>query len=167
MFEISSKKLTAGQRSVSFRAAAEGDESLLRNLYASTRSQEMALTGWNQAQQDVFLKMQFNAQQAHYRSHYPDAEHLVILLDGQGIGRIYIADKGDEIRILDLTILPSHRGGGIGALILNEAMSEATTLGKPLTINIESDNPSLSLFERLGFHKAENDGYRYLMKFQG
>ena len=43
------------------RLATSEDESFLLSVYAGTRTEEMALAAWNAAQQDAFLRMQFNA----------------------------------------------------------------------------------------------------------
>lgn len=165
MLTTLTRDLNVDGQCVSFRPVEAQDEQLLLDLYASTRAQELALTGWDQAQQELFVGMQYRAQQAHYTSHYPKAQHVVILVKDQAIGRVYVADKGDEIRILDMTILPDHRNLGIGTGILRGAMKESDQLQRCLTINVERDNPSLALFDRLGFQPAEDDGYRYLMRY--
>jgi ribosomal protein S18 acetylase RimI-like enzyme len=152
---------------ISFRLAEPGDHAFLLAVYTSTREEEMALTDWNIEQQQAFVAMQFNAQQLHYRSKYPEAEHLIIVLDGKGIGRLYIADRDEGIEILDITILPEHRNKAFGSMIIKELIAEAAAGYKPLRIYVETYNPSLRLFERLGFQKAEQIGYSYLMKYEG
>ena len=165
--EIGSKKISlGGSRLVTFRPAASDDEAFLLAVYGSTRADELALTNWDEAQRDAFLKMQFSAQQSHYREHYPEGEHYVILVDGHPAGRLYVANIPDQIRIMDITILPEHRGAGLGTPIIRELMAEAATVGKPLRIYVESFNPSRSLFERLGFVKAGESGYSYLLEWR-
>jgi RimJ/RimL family protein N-acetyltransferase len=164
--EIASKEIKLdGSRIASFRPAVKEDEAFVLGLYESTRLEELALTNWDQPQKDAFVRMQFTAQQLHYRQQYPDGEHLIVLLDGLAIGRFYIANIGTEIRIIDITILPEHRSKGVGTQILRELMNEAKTLDLPLCIYVESFNPSLRLFERLGFERAGESGYSYLMKW--
>lgn len=153
-------------RLVTFRPVTAHDERLLVRVYASTRLEELALTNWDEAQRDAFLRMQFAAQQAHYRQTYPDAEHLIILLDTESVGRLYVAEIEAEIRIVDVTILPEHRNAGIGTAIIKQLMEEAATIGKPLRIYVESFNPSLLLFERLGFVKVDESGYSFLLAWQ-
>lgn len=153
-------------RLVTFRPVTADDERLLVRVYGSTRLEELALTNWDEAQRDAFLRMQFAAQQAHYRQTYPDAEHLIILLDTESVGRLYLAEIEAEIRIVDVTILPDHRNAGIGTAIIKQLMEEAATIGKPLRIYVESFNPSLRLFERLGFVKVDESGYSFLLAWQ-
>jgi len=153
-------------RLVTFRQAIADDEPFLLGVYGSTRLEELALTNWDEAQRDAFLRMQFAAQQAHYRQTYPEAEHLIILLDAESIGRLYVAEIEAEIRIVDVTILPEHRNAGIGTPIIKQLMAEAATIGKPLRIYVESFNPSQHLFERLGFIKVDESGYSYLLEWR-
>jgi ribosomal protein S18 acetylase RimI-like enzyme len=162
MNEGSAEKIAA----VTLRPVTLDDEAFLLKVYASIRADELAQVPWTEAQREAFIKMQFDAQQAHYREHNPQATHDIILLDAQSIGRLYVARREAEIRILDITILPQHRNRGIGTPLIKELMKEAAAAGKPLTIYVESFNPSLRLFERLGFKKTEDDGVNRLMEWR-
>jgi GNAT superfamily N-acetyltransferase len=154
---------------VTLRPAAVGDEEFLVRVYASTRADELARVPWSEAQRAAFVRMQFDAQQLHYRTHNPTATHHVILLDGRSAGRLYVARRDYEIRILDITLLPEHRGGGLGTSLIKELMDEAARAGLPLNIYVESYNRSRRLFERLGFTKVDrpdDDGVNYLLEWQ-
>lgn len=153
----------ADKRLVTFRRTTSEDEQFLLGVYESTRQDELALTNWDDAQRDAFVRMQFDAQQTHYRQYYPDGEHVIILLDGIPVGRLYVANLKEKSEILDITLLPQHRSAGIGTPIIKELMAEAALLGKPLQIYVESFNRSLRLFERLGFVKSSQDGYNDVM----
>lgn len=149
-----------------FRPVRDEDEALLLETYSSTRVDEMNLVPWDAAQKKAFLQMQFDAQQRHYRSYFPDASHDLILVDGQPIGRIYVDRRETEIRILDLTLLPEARGRGVGTLILQDLMKEAAEADKALSIYVESFNRSLGLFQRLGFVKMEETAASWLMQWR-
>jgi ribosomal protein S18 acetylase RimI-like enzyme len=153
-------------RIASFRRAASDDEPFLLEVYGSTRAEELDLTNWDQSQRDAFLRMQLSAQQSHYREVYPEGEHYIILVNGDALGRLYVAEIENEVRILDITILPQHRNTGIGKPIIGELMAEAAAVGKPLRIYVESYNASLGLFDRLGFVKTGESGYSYLMEWR-
>ena len=165
--EIESKQiLLEGSRVVTFRPATADDEPFLVTVYGSTRAEELALTNWDDTQRNAFLKMQFSAQQSHYREHYPEGVHLIILVNGIAVGRLYFANITAEVRILDITVLPEHRNARIGTPIIKELMAEAAAIEKPLRIYVESYNRSLGLFERLGFVKSGESGYSYLMEWR-
>jgi ribosomal protein S18 acetylase RimI-like enzyme len=159
--------MTSDTPDVSLREATPEDEELLVRLYAGVREQELALTGWDAAQRDAFVRMQFSAQQVHYRTHYPTGVHQIILLDGQPVGRIYWANLKDELHFLDITVLPEYRNRGIGTPLLKRMLAQATADGKPARIFVESFNPSLRLFERLGFTVAKADGHLLLLEWRG
>ncbi|MEK6289190.1 MAG: GNAT family N-acetyltransferase [Acidobacteriota bacterium] len=165
--EIGSKQISLDQlRVATFRKGGPDDEAFLVRVYGSTRLEELALTEWGEAQRDAFLTMQFTAQSAHYRQYYPEGEHLIILVDGEPVGRLYVSNNEEEIRILDITVLPRHRSAGIGTPIVRELMAEAAALGKPLSVYVESYNRSRGLFERLGFVKSGEQGYSYLLEWR-
>jgi ribosomal protein S18 acetylase RimI-like enzyme len=150
---------------VTLRPVRAEDEPFLFEVYSSTRKDEMALTGWDDAQQRAFLKMQFAAQQLHYTRENPAADHRIILLDGNPVGRVYVSRKEDEIRLLDITVLPEYRNRGIGAPIIRDVMREAAGEGKSVTIYVETFNPSLRLFERLGFSREAEQGIHFFLRW--
>ena len=127
-------------------------------MYASTRAEELAVVPWDDAQKDAFLRMQFDAQDAWWRENYAEASFDVILADGEPAGRLYVHRGPSEIRIVDIALLPEHRGGGIGTSLLRELFTEADESGKSVTIHVERMNPALRLYERLGFTVAEDKG---------
>jgi GNAT superfamily N-acetyltransferase len=151
---------------VSLRPVAPEDEALLFSLYSSTRAFELSLVQWDDSQKEAFLRSQFSAQLRHYEDYYSDAEHKIIVADEQPVGRLYVARESDEIKILDITILPEHRGAGIGTPIIRELIQEAESRNLPLTIHVENYNPSVRLFDRLGFVAKENDGLNILFEWR-
>ena len=155
-----------GAEPVTLRPVAPKDEAFLHKVYASTRAEELARVPWDEAQREAFLKMQFAAQSIHYQTYYPGSTHDIILHGQRSVGRIYVARREGDIRILDITILPEHRNRGIGTPIIKDLMAEAARVGKPINIHIESYNPSHRLFERLGFHMVEDDGINHLMEWR-
>ena len=113
---------------------------------------------WDDAQKDAFLRQQFDAQDAWWRENYADASFDVIVVDGEPAGRLYVHRGPSDIRIVDIALLPEHRGGGIGTSLLEELSAEADAAGKSLTIHVERMNPALRLYGRLGFSVAEDKG---------
>lgn len=150
---------------VILRQACDEDAEFLRVLYASTREEELAVTGWSADQKRDFCRSQFEAQTAHYREHYPLAEYGVIEKAGQSLGRLYVNRGAKEIRIMDLALLPEWRGRGIGTLLLKSLQDEAVSLGKGLSIHVEKFNPALRLYERLGFVVQEDRGVYFLLSY--
>ena len=67
--------MTDRRNPLTFRCAVPDDEVFLFELYASTRNEEMAAWGWDRAQEQMFLNLQFTAQRRHYDIAFPNAEH--------------------------------------------------------------------------------------------
>jgi GNAT superfamily N-acetyltransferase len=148
-----------------FRPIANSDQAFLLNLYSSTRSEELSLTQWPAEQKDIFLQQQFTAQHTYYQEHFPNASFMLILQGERPIGRIYTDNRIDEIRLIDIALLPEYRGKGIGASLLSDLQDKADAVGKPIRIHVEKFNPALRLYERLGFTHIADTGVYYLMEW--
>lgn len=155
----------AAEHGLSYRPASESDRPLLQRIYASTRADEVASTGWPPEQQQQFLQMQFEAQDTHYREHYPDALWLVIQKGILPAGRLYLEDWIRELRIIDIAILPEFRGKGGGEAILRDLMEQTAATGRAVSIHVEKTNPAMSLYKRLGFETIEDKGVYDLMRW--
>lgn len=140
------------------------DLPFLYNVYAGTRTEELAQVAWSAEQQKAFLTMQFNAQHSYYQQHYPQAAFLIILRDGCPIGRLYLDQWPNELRIVDIALLPEHRRRGIGATLLKAIMQEGQRLNLPVRMHVECFNPALRLYTQLGFRRIEDKGVYYLME---
>jgi ribosomal protein S18 acetylase RimI-like enzyme len=152
--------------SITLREASDEDEAFLREVYAGSRAQELAMVPWNDEQREAFLRMQFDAQHFYYHAQFPEASYQIILRDAEPIGRVYVLRKEEEIEILDITLLPQHRGAGIGNSLMRDLLHEADRSGQAVKIWIEEFNPSRSLFERLGFSKIHEDGLNWLLGYR-
>lgn len=150
---------------ITLRPVRPSDDELLRELYHSTREEELAQVPWTTQQKQAFVEMQWQAQKKHYAAEHPEAVHVIICLEGIPVGRLYMDRSGDELHILDITLLPEHRNRGTGTYLLGQIMAEARNAGKPVTVFVETFNPSLRFFQRLGFSTAEQKGFHFLMKW--
>ena len=113
---------------------------------------------WDDAQKDAFLRQQFDAQDTWWRENYAEASFDVILVEGEPAGRLYVHRGRSEIRIVDIALLPEHRGNGVGTRLLEDLLAEGDASDKSVTIHVERMNPALRLYERLGFSVAEDKG---------
>ena len=144
---------------LTFRPIAESDLEFLYRVYASTRQDEMALMPWGDDEKDAFLRSQFQFQHQHYRQSYPDATFAVVILGDDEIGRLYVQRHEDEILIIDIALLPEHRGKGIGGRMLQDLLQEASETVKPVCIHVLKGNDSaIRLYHRLGFGKVQDVG---------
>ncbi len=149
---------------VTLRPATEADADVLLAIYASTRAHELALLDWADEQKAAFLQMQFEAQHRHYVEHYVGASFLVIERGGMPIGRLYLHEGNDDVRVMDIALLPDARGQGIGGTLLRNVLAAASARGRRVSIHVEIDNPARHLYERLGFTPVEERGLHLLME---
>lgn len=149
---------------VRLRPKCDDDGEFLARLYASTRAEEMALVDWSQQEKNAFLAMQFTAQTHHYDEHYPGAEFMVIEQRGTPIGRLYLDRRADEIRIVDIALMPECRRSGIGGRLLKMVLDEAAATNRVVRIHVERNNPALGLYRRLGFVEMDDSGVYLLME---
>jgi ribosomal protein S18 acetylase RimI-like enzyme len=146
------------------RPAQPGDEPFLYELYCSTRQDELAAWGWDAAQAAAFLQLQFRAQQQHYQTHYASAAHQIICRDAQPIGRLILAATDQELRVVDIALLPAYRNSGIGTAVLRDILAAAAQTGRPVRLHVAQDSPARRLYERLGFVTVTTDGPYYLLE---
>ncbi len=142
------------------------DMDFLYQVYASTRETEMAVVDWTAAQKEAFLQMQFTAQHTHYQEYFGDASFDLILLDGEAVGRLYLHQRKDEFRIIDLALLTQHRGKGIGSALMRDILDQAAQADLPVRIHAEKNNPALDLYYRLGFREIGDEGLSWLMEWK-
>ena len=150
---------------ITLRNIQSVDEEFLFNVYASTRADEMALVNWTGKEKNAFLQMQFKAQDRYYKETYPDAQYQIIQLGDKPVGRLYVYRRVNDIRIIDIALLPEFRKQGIGSTLLEGILEEGRNLNLPVTIHVERFNPAMRLYERLGFRQMEDQGVYYLMEW--
>jgi GNAT superfamily N-acetyltransferase len=150
--------MTSLERTLSLRPVTDDDRPFLLGLYASTRETELNQVVWPPGTREAFIAQQFEAQDRSWRLQSPDARFDLVLVDGRPAGRFYVARTPAEIRIVDISLAPDHRGHGIGTRLLTTVIAESDTKGISLTIHVERFNPALRLYERLGFAQVEDRG---------
>ena len=149
---------------IRLRPFSAADQEFLYRLYASTRREEVAAWGWSPEQQDAFLRMQWNAQQHSYEMQYPEAEHSIILRDGEPIGRMLVM-HGKEAKVLvDIALLSGHRGQGIGGQLVRTLIEQSGKEGVPVRLRVLKKNPARRLYERLGFQQTGEDAVYFQME---
>jgi ribosomal protein S18 acetylase RimI-like enzyme len=146
------------------RPQTEADRDFLLRLYASTHDDLLSALPPEPGSQ--ILRQQFQTQLAYYTATFPAARYDVITLAGAAAGRLYVNRSGSELRILDIALLPEHRGQGLGTQILRTLLAEAETAGLPIRLHVERENSALRLYQRLGFSLLAEEGIYLLMEYQ-
>ncbi len=149
---------------LSLRLVRSSDLDFLRRVYASTRIDELRQVDWSSEQKDFFIGMQFEAQHKYYRENYKKAEFLIVIKGDTQVGRLYVDRRPDDIRIMDLALLPEFRGEKIGTKILENLLEEGNKKRIKVSFHVERHNRAIRLYKRLGFEKVGTDGVYFLME---
>ena len=152
-----------GVTAIGRRAVREGDRAFLLALYGSCRADEMAAWGWSEEQWAVFINMQYSARCCQYDAVFPGRDDSIILLGGVSAGLLSIYRGETALNLVDIALLPDHRGSGVGSRLLRELQREATESGKPLRLHVLAENTAASRFyQQLGFECQEEGVHRLL-----
>lgn len=136
---------------IGLRAIDRGDEAFLRRVYAGTRLDELAPLGWSAEQVEAFIAMQFEAQRRDYWRNYDTSRFHVVTCDGADAGRLYVERRADELRVVDIALLPEFRRRGIATHLFGALFEEADAAAIAVRIHVEHNNPAQHLYLRLGF----------------
>ena len=150
------------------RPVTDADEEFLLSIYARTRADELAQATWEPGQQEAFVKWQFDLQRREYGVRFPQAEYYMIMIDDSPAGRIWIGRDEQQIRLLDIAIVPEFQNRGAGTMLLRWLIDESKLAGKVLRHMVFVLNPDAHRFyERLGFVVIEEFGAYKHMEFRG
>jgi GNAT superfamily N-acetyltransferase len=137
------------------RPAAADDEAFLRELYSTTRPD---LAGWDDAGRAGFVDLQLRAQRREWEASYPGSTDEVLVLDGEPVGRLWVAWLTDACVLVHMILRPEHRRTGLGTRIVGEVIVEADRRGVPVRVTVERTNaPSRAFCARLGFAETGGD----------
>jgi ribosomal protein S18 acetylase RimI-like enzyme len=151
--------------SLSLRPMRLEDEAFFRDVYASTRADELAMTVWSAAQKRAFVDQQFAARKVSYAAQFPGAMHSVVEYDGCSIGYL-IVDRGHEAwRLVDIALIPECRRKGFGTRLVRNVQREAAGSETPLRLAVWKSSPAMKLYERLGFRALVDRGLHMEMEW--
>jgi GNAT superfamily N-acetyltransferase len=155
------------ERGFSLRAARDDDLPWLRDLYATTRAEEMAPVPWPDIAKRSFLDQQFGLQHQHYLLHFGDSDFLAIEHIEHGpIGRYYLQRSAPEHLLVDISLFPNMHGQGIGRTLIEASQREAQALGCGMHLHVQQSNSAARrLYERLGFVGDSVEGSHHLMRW--
>jgi GNAT superfamily N-acetyltransferase len=133
------------------------DEAFLMTVYASTR-EDVQYLPWEDSLKQEFILMQYRAQKMHYDEYYKDAVHYVVIYDGRPAGRYWVDYGKEDIRLVDMSILPEFRGKGIGTVLFKYAFQRSEEMGLPCVLHVMKEHRSIPMYKRLGFRVIGETG---------
>ena len=155
-------------RGIALRPEQHADLPWLQDLYASTRSEELAQVPWPDTTKRAFLDQQFALQRAHYLRHFPDADFMVVQWQHERIGRIYLHRAPVQHLLVDISLMPACRGKGIGTALIVRAQTRARAAGCGASLHVLRANPAAQrLYTRLGFVAGDSGDTHLAMHWRG
>jgi len=142
---------------ITLRNATREDMPFLSRLYFDTRRQEVDAWGWPVAQQEWFLRMQFEAQSRSYRASFPGAVDRIVCLEGLPAGRILVGEEHGARHLIDIALLEEHRNRGIGSMLIRRLLQECELQGRSLSLQVLQGNAAIRLYRRLGIVESGTD----------
>lgn len=143
---------------IALRAIQPGDEAWLHAIFSCTRDAERQLLAWPHEAWQAFVAQQSAWQQAQYQAQCQNPAFDLVLFHGQVAGRLYVDRRRDEIRVVDIALLPAFRGQGIGRRLLQALVAESDACGQPLALQVARHNPILAYYQRLGMQVQDDLG---------
>ena len=129
-------------------------------VFSAVRAEQFRAAGIAPETAGPLLEMQFRSQQLQYGAAYPDAVDHVIDLDGQVVGRCFVAITDDGVRVLDIAVLAPWRRRGIASRVL-EDLGRTAPRGRVQLSVWADDTRARRFYEALGYSvRAQRpDGY--------
>jgi ribosomal protein S18 acetylase RimI-like enzyme len=150
--------------SITLRPVEETDQDFLIEIYKSSRGDDLRGLGWREDRISEFLEMQYEAQ-GNLQDDNQQASDQVVLMNGNPIGRLSIETRADEIRCLDLALLPDYRNQGVGTLLIQRLQERARSASTRLHLQVIRFNRAVNLLERLGFRRTSETGTHFQMEW--
>ena len=149
---------------VQLRPVLESDNVFLLSVYGSTREEELNQVEWAEGQKEMFLRWQLDLQRREYEARFPDAAYDIILIDEQPAGRIWVGADDEQVRLLDIALLPQFQNRGVGTELVRRLIKESAKQGKALRHMVfVLNNNAERFYERLGFKPIEDFGaYKHM-----
>ncbi|MDE1156504.1 MAG: GNAT family N-acetyltransferase [Acidobacteriaceae bacterium] len=149
------------------RSRVADDDVFLRELFFAVKALEFAPLQLQPEVLTELLEMQYQNQQQGYASIFPNAKDCIVWVDDQRAGRLMLARSTTEMRIVDLALLESYRGQGVGGDLLQFCKQQAEVAQLPLCLSVRYNNPAKRLYERAGFVvQSRGDGVSLEMSWQ-
>ncbi|MBS1797252.1 MAG: GNAT family N-acetyltransferase [Acidobacteria bacterium] len=148
------------------RTVTEDDRDFIARVDAGTREEEFAGPGWSPRRLAEFLKMQAVFQRRAWELRFPGALQFIIEDDFEKVGRMITAEYDDRLVLIDIAILPAHRGRGIGSLLIGDLIERAVETRKKVALQVSKNNlRAVGLYRKLGFAVERETESDYSMTY--
>jgi ribosomal protein S18 acetylase RimI-like enzyme len=153
---------------ISLRSATAADEQFLKRVHDAARHWEFAflLQSGDAELYHKIMAQQYESQHRFYFATYDTAHYGIIQWTDRPIGRLYVDYRDDEVRILDIAVLPDYRGRGIGRIVMRGVCLEAAMRRLPVRLHVHYLSRATLFYQRLGFQRIGTDGPSHVMEWR-
>ncbi len=92
--------------------------------------------------------------------------YAIIEMNGLPIGCLALETLRDEFILEPIAIAPEFQGRGLGTRLLCDNLVRADRDHLPVRLRCLKSNPSKRLYDRLGFQVIEDQGVRWIMRYE-
>lgn len=140
------------------RNSNDDDYPFFTALFSSTRD-DLRQLDWPQDKIEELIRQQQLVQETGMRDLFPQAQYFVIDYAGQSIGRVVLDIEPDNIRLVNISLIPQAKGNGIGRAIMHALQSYAQEHQCSLNLAVfQFNEPARNLYLSCGFTIIRNDG---------
>ena len=133
------------------RPQRDSDALFLAQLYNSRR-EDLRLAIADRDFIEELIEMQFRAQREGYGQQFPNALYFIVESHHESIGRAAVDFGQNEVRVIDIALIPAARNKGHGTSVIRALQMAANKARAPLTLTVMLDNPrAVELYAKLGF----------------
>ncbi len=133
------------------RRATRADGSFLERLDVAVLAEGLP---WAPAG-DPLLVLQLRARDADRAARWPGAVREVVEVDGEPVGATLLAEEPGGLRMVDLHLVSSARGRGVGTSVVAALAARADARHLPLRVRTRPDNAAmLTVLDRAGFARV-------------
>lgn len=139
------------------RRATSEDDGFLYDVFCTTWQTEVtALPNPNLVHH--FLRIQFTAQNRRFQQRFPDFERWVVMSGDKRAGRLFLHRTRAVLSVVEITLLPEFRSGGLGTRVLRRLTNEAVEHGQTVSLRVERRNlRAANLYNTIGFRLVGMD----------
>lgn len=158
----------ASSMAAALRPELPQDEPFVRRLILETIAAELSASAWPEPMRSHLLGVQYAGRRQSNRVNFPAAASQVIEAEGADAGWVVVNTTPDEVRVVDIMVLPALRGRGIGTAVVRGILAAAAELRIPVRLNVYTTNhAAIRLYERLGFRRIGGDEAQHFMEASG
>ena len=127
-------------------------------------SLDLGAEAWPEPMRSHLLGVQYEARRR-ARDAYPGSVSYIVQADGIDAGWIVVSEAPEQLRLVEIMVLPECRDKGIGSVAIAEALRIHQAKQKPVRLDVNPMNHgAIRLYERLGFRIVERDPVRFVME---